>query len=173
MNDNKGAFDLWWEWAEKPLDSRKRAGIRSATRCRMTHRNLSIPRQLPLSPMMILPIRVKLANVAAVQGPHDADARDRIIERSFPIPIANDASPSYRIRLWSLFWHGAIKAPARGRRQSLRSPSFRWDRRNRRKPAAPVAPKEQPGVAATPKSTAQKFNARDVLKFVLFVSSPN
>ena len=22
MNDNKNAFDLWWEWAEKPLDSR-------------------------------------------------------------------------------------------------------------------------------------------------------
>ena len=21
MNDNKDAFDLWWEWAEKPLDS--------------------------------------------------------------------------------------------------------------------------------------------------------
>jgi hypothetical protein len=21
MNDNKEAFDLWWEWAEKPLDS--------------------------------------------------------------------------------------------------------------------------------------------------------
>ena len=20
MNDNKDAFDLWWEWAEKPLD---------------------------------------------------------------------------------------------------------------------------------------------------------
>ena len=76
MNDNKGAFYLWWEWAEKRLDSGKRAGIRSATRCRMTHRNLSIPRQLPLSPMMILPIRVKLANVAAVQGPHDADARE-------------------------------------------------------------------------------------------------
>ena len=21
MNDNKDAFDLWWEWVEKPLDS--------------------------------------------------------------------------------------------------------------------------------------------------------
>jgi hypothetical protein len=21
MNDNKDAFDLWWEWPEKPLDS--------------------------------------------------------------------------------------------------------------------------------------------------------
>ena len=21
MNDNKDAFDLWWEWAEKPVDS--------------------------------------------------------------------------------------------------------------------------------------------------------
>ena len=21
MNDNKDSFDLWWEWAEKPLDS--------------------------------------------------------------------------------------------------------------------------------------------------------
>jgi hypothetical protein len=21
INDNKDAFDLWWEWAEKPLDS--------------------------------------------------------------------------------------------------------------------------------------------------------
>jgi len=21
MNDNKDAFDLWWEWAEKPADS--------------------------------------------------------------------------------------------------------------------------------------------------------
>src|SRR6266436_2525033 len=21
MNDNKDAFDLWWEWADKPLDS--------------------------------------------------------------------------------------------------------------------------------------------------------
>jgi hypothetical protein len=21
MNDNKDAFDLWWAWAEKPLDS--------------------------------------------------------------------------------------------------------------------------------------------------------
>jgi hypothetical protein len=21
MNDNKDAFDRWWEWAEKPLDS--------------------------------------------------------------------------------------------------------------------------------------------------------
>ena len=21
MNDNKDAFDQWWEWAEKPLDS--------------------------------------------------------------------------------------------------------------------------------------------------------
>jgi hypothetical protein len=21
MNDNKDAFDMWWEWAEKPLDS--------------------------------------------------------------------------------------------------------------------------------------------------------
>jgi hypothetical protein len=21
VNDNKDAFDLWWEWAEKPLDS--------------------------------------------------------------------------------------------------------------------------------------------------------
>ena len=20
MNDNRDAFDLWWEWAEKPLD---------------------------------------------------------------------------------------------------------------------------------------------------------
>jgi hypothetical protein len=21
MNDNRDAFDLWWEWAEKPVDS--------------------------------------------------------------------------------------------------------------------------------------------------------
>ena len=21
MNDNKDAFDLWWEWAQKPADS--------------------------------------------------------------------------------------------------------------------------------------------------------
>ena len=21
MNDNKAAFDLWWQWAEKPVDS--------------------------------------------------------------------------------------------------------------------------------------------------------
>ena len=21
MNDNKGAFDLWWEWAERPVES--------------------------------------------------------------------------------------------------------------------------------------------------------
>ncbi len=55
-------------------DSNVRRRIRSATRCRMAQRS-SIPRQLPASPMMVPSIRIKLANVAAVQRPHDADAR--------------------------------------------------------------------------------------------------
>src|SRR6266404_3119940 len=43
--------------------------------------------------------------------------------------------------------HGRHQSATRGRRQSPRRPSFRWDRRNRRKPAVPVAPQEQPGRA--------------------------
>jgi hypothetical protein len=35
----------------------------------------SVPRQLSPSPMMIFPIRIEMANVTAVQRPHDADAR--------------------------------------------------------------------------------------------------
>jgi hypothetical protein len=33
MMENRDAFDLWWEWAEKPLDSPLRipAGIHQAT----------------------------------------------------------------------------------------------------------------------------------------------
>ncbi len=36
----------------------------------------SVPRQLPLSPMMFLARGIKLPNVVAVQCPHDADARE-------------------------------------------------------------------------------------------------
>ena len=33
MNDNKDAFDLWWQWAEKPVDSMLTiAMLRSMTR---------------------------------------------------------------------------------------------------------------------------------------------
>jgi hypothetical protein len=34
-----------------------------------------IARQLPAAPVMVLPVRIKLPNVAAVQRPHDTDAR--------------------------------------------------------------------------------------------------
>ena len=39
---------------------------------RRSHRS---PRQLPASPMMGLAVRIELANVVAVQGPHDANPR--------------------------------------------------------------------------------------------------
>ena len=35
-----------------------------------------IARQLPAAPVMVLPVRIKLPNVAAVQRPHDTDARE-------------------------------------------------------------------------------------------------
>src|SRR5260221_13741802 len=57
-------------------------------------------------------------------------------------------TPDVRISLRVIFcWRGGAvgsgmryQSAMRGRGQSLRSPSFRWDRRNRRKPAVPVAP---------------------------------
>src|SRR6266436_6884509 len=58
--------------------------------------------------------------------------------------------------------HGAIKAPraAVGNRRVARMLS-RWDRRNRRKPAVPVAPRSSR--EATQEHGAE-FNARDVSK---------
>jgi hypothetical protein len=65
---------------------------------------LLVSLQLALSPMMRLAVRIELANVVAVQGPHDADAREhrrsatrRFVEKSFPARAANDASPFCRM----------------------------------------------------------------------------
>src|SRR5258705_13546686 len=41
-----------------------------------TQRTSFVSLQLPATPMMVLPVRVKLPNVAAVQCSHDADARE-------------------------------------------------------------------------------------------------
>jgi hypothetical protein len=71
------------------------------------HPGSSIPRQLPLSPMMVFSVRIEFANVAAVQSLHDADAREhrrparrRDQDQGWPLRgIVNDRVGKYITKL--------------------------------------------------------------------------